>query len=75
MAYFDPTLGVFILDKPKLPDCEFTAPGSETEAIDCWEPATLRHVRDGVTVGVFCADHSIVRDGSVSVELIETNQE
>jgi hypothetical protein len=41
------------------PDCEFTAPGSETEAMDCWEPATHRRVdRDGVTTGLFCAAHS-----------------
>lgn len=41
------------------PDCEFTAPGSETEAIDCWDEATHRHVNsDGVTTGLYCAPHS-----------------
>lgn len=40
------------------PDCEYTAPGSETEAVDCWEVATYRRVEDDVTVGVFCAEHS-----------------
>ncbi len=29
----------------RAPRCEYTAPGSETEAIDCWEEATRRHVR------------------------------
>lgn len=42
----------------KPPTCEYTAPGSETEAIDCWEPATVRHVKDGVTTGVFCDEHT-----------------
>jgi hypothetical protein len=41
------------------PDCEFTAPGAETEAMDCWEPATHRRVdSDGVTSGLFCGPHS-----------------
>jgi len=57
MGYFDPT-GVFIRDLPKPPDCEYTAQGSTTEAVDCWEPATHRHLNaDGVTIGVFCPTH------------------
>lgn len=41
------------------PDCEYTAPGSETEAIDCWAVATRRHVdSNGHTLGVFCAQHA-----------------
>lgn len=58
MAPFDPATGVFVRKLPP-PECEYTAPGSETEAIDCWAPAGRRHVgKDGVTTGVFCAEHS-----------------
>lgn len=58
MVPFDPETGVFVRKLPP-PDCEYTAPGATTEAIDCWDPATRRHVgADGVTTGVFCAEHS-----------------
>jgi hypothetical protein len=41
------------------PDCEHTEPGAPTEAVDCWETATRRHLTDGgVCVGLYCAKHS-----------------
>lgn len=41
------------------PDCEYTAPGSETEAVDCWADAKWRHYdKDGRIVGLFCDAHS-----------------
>lgn len=55
----------------KDPKCEYTAPGAETDAIDCKEGpldllgrttrarATRRHVNDeGKTIGLFCDKHS-----------------
>lgn len=57
-----------IYTHPRLKDprCEYTAPGSQTEAIDCQEGprgtrarATRRHVSDdGRTLGLFCDLHN-----------------
>lgn len=53
-------------------DCEYTAPGATTEAVDCWEPATRRHVgTDGVTRGVYCEEHTPRLSSGESVEFIE----
>lgn len=41
------------------PICEYTAPGSETEGVDCWAEGTVRHVNpDGNTLGVSCQKHT-----------------
>ena len=48
-------------------ECEFTAPGSETEAVDCWEVATRRRVKDGVTVGLFCSEHARRGDEEIDI--------
>lgn len=47
----------FERELPK-PDCEFTAPGSETDALDCWQVATWRYVDDdGATRLLLCGEH------------------
>lgn len=65
----DPTTGLFQRDLPP-PDCEFTARGSKTEGIDCWEPATVRHVKDGTAVGLYCPKHRKAQAG-LTVENID----
>lgn len=53
-----PEFGRFERLSPGALECEHTAPGSTTEAIDCWEPAVVRLVdAKGVTKGVYCERH------------------
>lgn len=44
---------------PLPPTCEWTAPDSESEGLDHPDGiATKRHTQGGVTVGMYCDEHS-----------------
>jgi hypothetical protein len=65
----------YVMSRLHPPYCMHTEDGSETEAVDCWEFSTLRHVTPGVndegipiaiTVGTFCAKHSNPAPGTTA---------